>query len=100
MRFLARVGVKAGGGELAEFVEHCLSGAFIGDGSANVVLFEEVTKTGEVARARERGKGLGRLAAEKCFRSSGNAHGLTGISVQVPKSLMKEAWSSRKLKEP
>ena len=81
-------------------MEHCLSGGFIGDGSANVVLFKEVTKTGEVARARERGKGLGRLAAEECFRSSGNAHGLTGISVQVPKSLMKEAWSSRKLKEP
>ena len=76
VRFLVRVGVKAGGGELTQFVEHCLCGGFIGDGSANVVLFKEVAETGEIACARERGKGLGWLVAEKSFRSGGNAHGV------------------------
>ena len=62
-------------------MEHCLGGGFIGDGGADVVLFEEVAKTGKVARARERGEGLSRLAAEKCFRSGRNAHGLMGVGV-------------------
>ena len=65
-------------------MEHCLSGGFIGVGSANVVLFKEVAKTGEIARARERWKGLGGLAAEKSFRSGGNAHGVGGVSVHDP----------------
>ena len=56
-------------------MEHCLGGGFIRDGGADAVLFEEVAKTGEVARARERGEGLGRVVAEKCFRSGRGAHG-------------------------
>ena len=81
MGFLARTGVEARGGELTEFVEHCLGGGFIRDGGADVILFEEVAKAGEVARARERGESFGRLAAEKCFRSGRNAQGVTGVSV-------------------
>ena len=69
---------------MTEFVEHCLGGGFIRDGGADVILFKEVAKTGEVARARERGKGLGGLAAEKSFRSGGNAHGVGGVSVHDP----------------
>ena len=79
--FLAGTGVESRGGELTEFVEHCLGGGFIRDGGADVILFEEVAKAGKVARARERGESFGRLAAEKCFRGSGGAQGMTGISV-------------------
>ena len=66
---------------MTEFVEHCLGGGFIRDGGADVILFEEVAKTGEVARARKRREGIGRLAPEKSFRSGRDTHGLTGVSV-------------------
>ena len=81
MGFLAGTSVKARGSELREFMEHCLGGGFIRDGGADVILFKEVAKTGEVARARERREGIGRLAAEKSFRSGRDTHGLTGVSV-------------------
>ena len=54
---------------------------FIRDRRADVILFKEVAKTGEVARARERREGIGRLAPEKSFRSGRDTHGLTGVSV-------------------
>ena len=79
--FLAGTGVESRGSELTEFVEYCLSGGFVGDGSANIILFEKVTKTGEVACAGERGESFSRLAAEKGFGGGGGAQGMTGISV-------------------
>ena len=40
--FLAGTGIETRGGELAEFVEYCLSGGFIRDGGAEAWLSRKV----------------------------------------------------------
>ena len=79
--FLAGVGVEARRGKLAKFVKNSLGGGFIRDGSADVVLLQEVAKTGEVAVARESGKGISGGRAGEDFWVGGEAKGKAMVGV-------------------
>ena len=46
--FLAGAGVKERRSKLADFVDHSLSGGFVKNGCANIVLFKKVEETGKV----------------------------------------------------